>query len=306
MSTINKGYLVTKNGKIVYAENWYDEIADYDLFNEGLHVFSNEYNHCSFGDGKEFKNLGSLFRSFLHDKQYNIKKLAESIKDELIEVSENFDEDIQTALKADKIGDISESNLIDLIEEWSEYYDIPAKVFSNSELFAENFPYYCCAIYRKCYSNAGDSYYSKVDDGTVDAVFWVDRTTVDSWGTAEEDRADMMTGIIKTFEDWANGNCYGISYRIWDEEKLCWTEEEHVGGFLGSDFYNLEKICEDALEDAAEIKELSEANELTGSHAFDQELNDGVLYERARIQAELDKQPKLFTDEELAECQNSK
>lgn len=299
---IEQGYFITKDGKIVHAENWYDECSSSYEF-EGLHIYSNNRDLCSHGQGKNISSLDSLFRCLLSENQFNIKKLAERIGNDLMEFVPEFSEQVMPLL------DYSEDVLKDTIEKWAEYNDIPGYVFTDKSLFAENFPTYYMTISIRNYSSAGDYFYDKMSDTSDDVpdeVFWIDRKTFEEWGTPEDRRDEVFDDMRKTFEDWANGRVYGVSYQEWQEDKLCWADEEHVGGFLGDSFYSLEKILADALCPVEAVDNLKDANEKTGCHAFDPNLNEGVLYERARVQAELDKQPKLFTDEELAECQNSK
>ena len=122
------------------------------------------------------------------------------------------------------------------------------------------------------YSSAGDYFYDKMSDtseNTPDEVFWIDRKTFEEWGTPEDRHDKVFDDMRKTFEDWANGRVYGVSYQEWQEDKLCWTDEEHIGGFLGDTFYSLEKILAKALCPVEAVNNLSDANEKTGCHAFD-------------------------------------
>ena len=298
---IEQGYFITKDGNVVHAENWYDECSSGYEF-EGLHIYSNNRDLCSHGQGKNISSLDSLFRCLLSENQFNIKKLAERIGDDL-------KDSLDAEYRNKAIKNLDEDVLKEAIYEWSTCVDIPGYVFTDKSLFAENFPTYYMTISIRNYSSAGDYFYDKMSDTSDDVpdeVFWIDRKTFEEWGTPEDRRDEVFDDMRKTFEDWANGRVYGVSYQEWQEDKLCWADEEHVGGFLGDSFYSLEKILADALCPVEAADNLEDANEKTGCHAFDPSLNDGVLYERARVQAELDKQPKLFTDEELAECQNSK
>ena len=300
---IEQGYFITKDGKIVHAENWYDEcMNDMEFFCEGLHIYSNNRDLCSYGQGKNISSLGSLFRCLLSENQFNIKKLAERIGDGL-------KDSLDSEYRNKAIKNLDEDILKEAIYEWSTCVDIPGYVFTDKSLFAENFPTYYMTISIRNYSSAGDYFYDKMPDtseNTPDEVFWIDRKTFEEWGTPENRRDKVFDDMRKTFEDWANGQVYGVSYQEWQEDKLCWADEEHVAGFLGDTFYSLEKILAEALCPVEAVNNLSDANEKTGCHAFDPSLNEGVLYERACIQAKLDKQPKLFTNEELTECQNSK
>lgn len=298
---IEQGYFITKDGNVVHAENWYDECSSSYEF-EGLHIYSNNRDLCSHGQGKNISSLDSLFRCLLSENQFNIKKLAERIGDDL-------KDSLDAEYRNKAIKNLDEDVLKEAIYEWSTCVDIPGYVFTDKSLFAENFPTYYMTISIRNYSSAGDYFYDKMSDTSDDVpdeVFWIDRKTFEEWGTPEDRRDEVFDDMRKTFEDWANGRVYGVSYQEWQEDKLCWADEEHVGGFIGESFYSLEKILADALCPVETADNLKDANEKTGCHAFDPSLNDGVLYERARVQAELDKQPKLFTDEELAECQNSK
>ena len=298
---IEQGYFITKNGKIVHAENWYDwRSSNYEL--DGMHVYSNNRDLCSHGQGKNISSIDSLFRCLISENQFNIKKLAERIGDDLKDAL--YGEDKDKAIK-----DLDEDVLKEALYDWSTCVDIPGYVFTDKSLFAENFPTYCMTISIRNYSSAGDYFYDKMSDtseDTPDEVFWIDRKTFEEWGTPEDRRDEVFDDMRKTFEDWANGRVYGVSYQEWQEDKVCWADEEHVGNFLGDSYYSLEKILADALCPVEAVDNLKDANEKTGCHAFDPSLNEGVLYERKRIQEELEKQPKLFTDEELAECQNSK
>lgn len=298
---IKQGYFITKYGEIIYAENWVDEgFSDYDF--DGLHIYSNNRDLRSYGQGKNIKSLDGLFRCLISEGQFNIKKLAERIGDELKDY-------LDDEYKDKAIKDIDESVLEDTIQIWSEYADIPGYVFTDKSLFAENFPTYYMTINIRNYSSAGDYFYDKMSDTsdeTPDEVFWIDRETFEAMGISEDDRDEVFNDMRKTFEDWANGRIYGLSYQKWQEDKHCWTEKEHIGGFIGESFYDLKVLLTNVVGTVEETDSLDDANEKAGGHAFDPSLNDGVLYEQARVQAELDKQPKLFTDEELAECQNSK
>ena len=298
---IKQGYFITKYGEIIHAENWVDEgFSDYDF--DGLHIYSNNRDLRSYGQGKNIKSLDGLFRCLISEGQFNIKKLAERIGDE-------FKDYLDDEYKDKAIKDIDENVLEDTIQIWSEYADIPGYVFTDKSLFAENFPTYYMTVCVRSFSNAGDYYYNRMSDTsdeTPDEVFWVDRETFEVMEIPEDGRDEALDDMLKTFEDWANARIYGLSYQKWQEDKLCWTEEEHIGGFIGESFYDLKVLLTDVVGTVEETDSLDDANEKAGGHAFDPSLNDGVLYERARVQAELDKQPKLFTDEELAECQNSK
>ena len=300
---IEQGYFITKDGNIVHAENWYDECADdMEFFCEGLHIYSNNRGTRSYGQGKNISSLGSLFHCLLSEGQFNIKKLAECIGDDL-------KDSLDAEYKSKAIKNLDEDVLKEAIYEWSTCVDIPGYVFTDKSLFTENFPTYYMTISIRNYSSAGVYFYDKMSntsDGVPDEVFWIDRKTFEEWGTPEDRRDEVFDDMRKTFEDWANGRVYGVSYQEWQEDKLCWADEEHVGGFIGESFYSLEKILADALCLVEAADNLKDANEKTGCHAFDPRLNDGVLYERTRVQAELDKQPKLFTDKEFAECPNSK
>ena len=298
---IKQGYFITKYGEIIHAENWVDEgFSDYDF--DGLHIYSNNRDLRSYGQGKNIKSLDGLFRCLISEGQFNIKKLAERIGDE-------FKDYLDDEYKDKAIKDIDENVLEDAIQIWSEYADIPGYVFTDKSLFAENFPTYYMTVCVRSFSNAGDYYYNRMSDTsdeTPDEVFWVDRETFEVMEIPEDGRDEALDDMLKTFEDWANARIYGLSYQKWQEDKLCWTEEEHIGSFIGESFYDLKVLLTDVVGTVEETDSLDDANEKAGGHAFDPSLNDGVLYERARVQAELDKQPKLFTDEELAECQNSK
>ena len=298
---IKQGYFITKYGEIIYAENWVDEgFSDYDF--DGLHIYSNNRDLSSYGQGKNIKSLDGLFRCLISEGQFNIKKLAERIGNE-------FKDYLDEEYKDKAIKDIDENVLEDAIQIWSEYADIPGYVFTDKSLFAENFPTYYMTVCVRSFSNAGDYYYNRMSDTsdeTPDEVFWIDRETFEAMEIPEDGRDEVLDDMLKTFEDWANARIYGLSYQKWQEDKLCWTEEEHIGGFIGKSFYDLKVLLTDVVGTVEETDSLDDANEKAGGHAFDPSLNDGVLYERARVQAELDKQPKLFTDEELAECQNSK
>ena len=298
---IEQGYFITKYGEIIHAENWVDECSsDYDF--DGLHIYSNNYDLRSYGQGKNIKSLDGLFRCLISEGQFNIKKLAERIGDELKDY-------LDDEYKDKAIKDIDESVLEDAIQIWSEYGDIPGYVFTDKSLFAENFPTYYMTVCVRSFSSAGDYYYNRMSDTsdeTPDEVFWIDRETFEAMGISEDDRDEALDGMLKTFEDWANARIYGLSYQKWQEDKHCWTEEEHIGGFIGESFYDLKVLLTDVVGTVEKADNLDDANEKVSGHAFDPSLNDGVLYERARVQAELDKQPKLFTDEELAECQNSR
>ena len=298
---IKQGYFITKYGEIIYAENWVDEgFSDYDF--DGLHIYSNNRDLRSYGQGKNIKSLDGLFRCLISEGQFNIKKLAERIGDE-------FKDCLDDEYKDKAIKDIDESVLEDAIQIWSEYADIPGYVFTDKSLFAENFPTYYMTVCVRSFSNAGDYYYNRMSDTsdeTPDEVFWVDRETFEVMEIPEDDRDEALDDMLKTFEDWANARIYGLSYQKWQEDKHCWTEKEHIGGFIGKSFYDLKVLLTDVVGTVEKADNLDDANEKVSGHAFDPSFNDGVLYERARVQAELDKQPKLFTDEELAECQNSK
>ena len=298
---IEQGYFITKYGEIIHAENWVDEgFSDYDF--DGLHIYSNNYDLRSYGQGKNIKSLNGLFRCLISEGQFNIKKLAERIGDELKDY-------LDDEYKDKAIKDIDESVLEDAIQIWSEYADIPGYAFTDKSLFAENFPTYYMTVCVRSFSNAGDYYYNRMSDTsdeTPDEVFWIDRETFETMGISEDDRDEALDGMLKTFEDWANARIYGLSYQKWQEDKHCWTEEEHIGGFIGESFYDLKVLLTDVVGTVEKTDNLDDANEKAGGHAFDPSLNDGVLYERARVQAELDKQPKLFTEEELKECQNSR
>ena len=298
---IKQGYFITKYGEIIHAENWVDEsFSDYDF--DGLHIYSNNRDLCSYGQGKNIKSLNGLFRCLISEGQFNIKKLAERIGDELKDY-------LDDEYKDKAIKDIDESVLEDAIQIWSEYGDIPGYVFTDKSLFAENFPTYYMTVCVRSFSSAGDYYYNRMSDTsdeTRDEVFWIDRETFEAMGISEDGRDEALDDMLKTFEDWTNGRIYGLSYQKWQEDKHCWTEEEHIGGFIGKSFYDLKVLLTEVVGTVEKADNLDDANEKISGHAFDPSLNDGVLYERARVQAELDKQPKLFTDEELAECQNSK
>lgn len=298
---IEQGYFITKDGKIVHAENWYDECSsNYEL--DGMHVYSNNRDLCSHGQGKNISSIDSLFRCLISENQFNIKKLAERIGDDLKDA-------LYGEYKDKAIKDLDEDVLKEALYDWSTCTDIPGYVFTDKSLFAENFPTYYMTISIRNYSCAGDYFYDKMSDtseDTPDEVFWIDRKTFEEWGTPEDRRDEVFDDMRKTFEDWANGRVYGVSYQEWQEDKLCWADEEHVGNFLGDSYYSLEKILADALCPVEAVDSLKDANEKTGCHAFDPSFNEGVLYERKRVQEELEKQPKLFTDEELTECQNSK
>lgn len=299
---IEQGYFITKYGKIIYAENWVDEcFSDYDF--DGLHIYSNNRDLCSYGQGKNIKSLDGLFRCLISEGQFNIKKLAERIGDE-------FKDYLDDEYKDKAIKDIDEDILEDAIQIWSEYADIPGYVFTDKSLFAENFPTYYMTISIRNYSSAGDYFYDKMPDtseNTPDEVFWIDRKTFEEWGTPEDRRDKVFNDMRKTFEDWANGQVYGVSYQEWQEDKHCWTEEEHIGGFIGESFYDLKVLLTEVVGTVEKADNLDDANEKVSGHAFDPSLNDGVLYERACIQAEFDsQQPMLFTKEELKECQNSR
>ena len=298
---IEQGYFITKYGEIIHAENWVDEgFSDYDF--DGLHIYSNNHDLCSYGQGKNIKSLEGLFRCLISEGQFNIKKLAERIGDE-------FKDYLDDEYKDKAIKDIDESVLEDAIQIWSEYGDIPGYVFTDKSLFAENFPTYYMTVCVRSFSNAGDYYYNRMSDTsdeTPDEVFWVDRETFEAMEIPEDGRDEVLDDMLKTFEDWANARIYGLSYQKWQEDKHCWTEEEHIGGFIGESFYDLKVLLTDVVGTVEKADNLDDANEKVSGHAFDPSLNDGVLYERARVQAELDKQPKLFTEEELKECQNSR
>lgn len=298
---IEQGYFITKYGEIIHAENWVDEgFSDYDF--DGLHIYSNNHDLCSYGQGKNIKSLEGLFRCLISEGQFNIKKLAERIGDE-------FKDYLDDEYKDKAIKDIDESVLEDAIQIWSEYGDIPGYVFTDKSLFAENFPTYYMTVCVRSFSSAGDYYYNRMSDTsdeTPDEVFWVDRETFEAMEIPEDGRDEVLDDMLKTFEDWANARIYGLSYQKWQEDKHCWTEEEHIGGFIGESFYDLKVLLTDVVGTVEKADNLDDANEKVSGHAFDPSLNDGVLYERARVQAELDKQPKLFTEEELKECQNSR
>ena len=298
---IEQGYFITKYGEIIHAENWVDEgFSDYDF--DGLHIYSNNHDLCSYGQGKNIKSLEGLFRCLISEGQFNIKKLAERIGDE-------FKDYLDDEYKDKAIKDIDESVLEDAIQIWSEYGDIPGYVFTDKSLFAENFPTYYMTVCVRSFSNAGDYYYNRMSDTsdeTPDEVFWVDRETFEAMEIPEDGRDEVLDDMLKTFEDWANARIYGLSYQKWQEDKHCWTEEEHIGGFIGESFYDLKVLLTDVVGTVEKADNLDDANEKVSGHAFDPSLTDGVLYERARVQAELDKQPKLFTEEELKECQNSR
>ena len=298
---IEQGYFITKYGEIIHAENWVDEgFSDYDF--DGLHIYSNNRDLRSYGQGKNIKSLDGLFRCLISEGQFNIKKLAERIGDELKDY-------LDDEYKDKAIKDIDESVLEDAIQIWSEYGDIPGYVFTDKSLFAENFPTYYMTVCVRSFSSAGDYYYNRMSDTsdeTPDEVFWIDRETFEAMGISEDDRDEALDGMLKTFEDWANARIYGLSYQKWQEDKHCWTEEEHIGGFIGRSFYDLKVLLTEVVGTVEKADNLDDANEKVSGHAFDPSLNDGVLYERARVQAELDKQPKLFTEEELKECQNSR
>ena len=298
---IKQGYFITKYGEIIHAENWVDEsFSDYDF--DGLHIYSNNRDLRSYGQGKNIKSLNGLFRCLISEGQFNIKKLAERIGDELKDC-------LDDEYKDKAIKDIDESVLEDAIQIWSEYADIPGYVFTDKSLFAENFPTYYMTVCVRSFSSAGDYYYNRMSDTsdeTPDEVFWVDRETFEAMEIPEDGRDEALDDMLKTFEDWTNGRIYGLSYQKWQEDKHCWTEEEHIGGFIGESFYDLKVLLTEVVGTVEKADNLDDANEKAGGHAFDPSLNDGVLYERARVQAELDKQPKLFTEEELKECQNSR
>ena len=79
------------------------------------------------------------------------------------------------------------------------------------------------------------------------------------------------------------------------KDKQCWTDEESVGGFLGDKYYNLEKLLAEEFKEIRKADGLDDANEKTGFDAFDPDLNDGVLFERAWAQKRFEKQqPLLF------------
>lgn len=298
---IEQGYFITKYGEIIHAENWEDEWSSiYDF--DGLHIYSNNHDLCSYGQGKNIKSLDGLFRCLISEGQFNIRKLAEHIGEKLRDA-------LTDEYKDQAIKDLDEDVLEDALQEWSTYTDIPGYVFTDKSLFMENFPTYYMTISFRNYSCAGDYFYDRMPDTSdeiPDAVFWIDRETFEAWETPEDHRDEVLDDMRKAFEDWANGRIYGLSYQKWQEDKACWTEEDHIGGFLGESFYSLEAILTDAVGTVEAADSLADANEKTGDHAFDPSLNDGVLYERARI-AELDKQQlRLFADEELTECQNSK
>ena len=289
---IDKGYFVTKNG-IVYAENWFDNCAgDKDLFCEGLHVFSANRDTRSFGDGENISSMGSLFRCLLSENQYDIKKLAKQI--DLCNLKDYLSEDYEGA----ELKDIPDGELTDAIESWSSDSDIPAFVFSDKSLFAEGFGTYCVPISVRNYSCAGDYFYDEMSsdcETEPDEVFWIDRKTFEEWGVKEEDRWDALEASRKAFEQWANGKVYGMTYRQWLEDKQCWTDEDSVGGFLGDEYYDLEKLLAEEFKEIRKADGLNDANEQTGFSAFNPDLNDGVLFERARAQKEFEKrQPLLF------------
>lgn len=298
---IEQGYFITKYGEIIHAENWEDEWnSGYDF--DGLNIYSNNRDLFSYGQGKNIRSLGNLFSCLIAEGQFNIKKLAERIGDEL-------KEHLDAEYKDKAIKDLDEDVLEDAIQDWLMYVDIPGYVFTDKSLFAENFPTYYMTIHLRNYSCAGDYFYDRMSDTSdeiPDEVFWVDRETFEAMEVPEDGRDEVLDNMRKAFEDWANGRVYGLSYQKWQEDKLCWTEEEHIGGFLGSSFYDLKTILTDVVGTVEKADNLADANEKAGGHAFDPSLNDGVLYERKR-RAEFDsQQPMLFTEEELKECQNSK
>lgn len=298
---IKQGYFITKYGEIIHAENWVDEsFSDYDF--DGLHIYSNNRDLCSYGQGKNIKSLDGLFRCLLSENQFNIKKLAERIGDGL-------KDSLDAEYRNKAIKNLDEDILKEAIYEWSTCVNIPGYVFTDKSLFAENFPTYYMTVCVRSFSSAGDYYYNRMSDTsdeTPDEVFWIDRETFEAMGISEDDRDEALDDMLKTFEDWANARIYGLSYQKWQEDKHCWTEKEHIGGFIGRSFYDLKVLLTEVAGTVEKADNLDDANGKAGCHAFDPSFNDGVLYERARVQAELDKQPKLFTDEELAECQNSK
>ena len=278
---ISKGYFVTKDNQIIYAENWYDADSDYIEFNDGLNVYSDMRDMSSWGDGKEYKSLSGLFCTFLQDGQFNIKKLAKLVEEELIDyIPKEYEENIEEK----NINGISEEDLKEMLEQWSLDYDIPSFVFSQQDLFTDNFPYCCKAVRIRNYSNAGDYFFDIVcDDNPPDMVFWVDYDTIASIGVSEENIDTCITQAINTFGDWINGHIFGITYQIWDEDEAIWSEEESIGGFLGDEYYDIVEILKEESSDSiTEVASLDEANEKTGLHAFDVSYNNGVRYERSR------------------------
>ena len=145
---IEQGYFITKDGKIVHAENWYDECSSSYEF-EGLHIYSNNRNLCSYGQGKNIGSLGSLFRCLLSENQFNIKKLAERIGDDL-------KDSLDAEYRNKAIKNLDEDVLEEAIYDWSTCVDIPGYVFTDKSLFAENFPTYYMTISISSYSSAGD------------------------------------------------------------------------------------------------------------------------------------------------------
>ena len=129
---IEQGYFITKDSKIIHAENWYDECSSSYEF-EGLHIYSNNRDLCSYGQGKNISSLDSLFRCLLSENQFNIKKLAERIGDGL-------KDSLDTKYRNKAIKNLDEDILKEAIYDWSTCVDIPGYVFTDKSLFAENFP----------------------------------------------------------------------------------------------------------------------------------------------------------------------
>lgn len=301
-----KGYFLDKNGKLHYAESVYDgDGFDYDDFCDGLQVYSNDRDHRSCGDGEHFKSVEQLFSGFVNDGQFNVKKLAEKLNVTVDDYCE-YDwaaEDIKERVENGEtvtINDISDDELKEYFaERYPDICMIPAFVFTDRELLAENFPYYSTGIRMRNYSCAGPTFWDSgydSEDQEPDAVMWIDRETFEkSWGTAEENRFEQLENTIKTFQDWANGNVFGLRWRDWDEEKDCWTEEDSVWGFVGEDYYDLEILLVEEYEPTVTegvrrpiVKTFESLDKMSGmldhlpKKPFSVEMNDGVLLARER------------------------
>lgn len=307
MSTIKTGYLVTSEGKLKYVENWYDECPmDADFFAEGLNLFSNYRERSSFADGNSYSSVESVFRQFVADKQFDIKKLVKKLK---LTIKDYYEYDNEEEIK--NIEDLSVEKLTDyLTDYWCEWNTIPAWIFTDKEILADNFPYFCSSVSLRNYSCAGDWFYDigSMSDNEPDMICWLERKVlVDEWGCDASAGYDRLGELLGWYQDWANGNVYGLSYRNWDTESKCWSEIENIGGFLGDDNYDIEKIVTSqwmaTKDDIIPVTTLEEINKEYGFDAYPVELNDGVLYERQRIEKLREElQPKLFSEEELISC----
>lgn len=311
---IDKKYFIDNKNRLFYANNWYDDLyLNFDEIDDCLNVFNNSRVYSNFNDGENFSTIEDLFCSFLNNGQWDIyaliKKLDLSVDNYLDYTYAN--DDIVEQIENKEITNLSEladDYLLDFLNNWFvNTKTIPAWIFTDTEILAKDFPYYSTTCSLKNYSSAGDTYWYPGDssEDSPDSVFWIDRKTFDNvFGTPNDSRYNVLEQSIKLFENWANGEIYGLTISEWNPEKDCWEDEEHIGRFIGEDYYSIEKLIEEEhiiIESSSDLNGL-ENLDLFSKKPFRIELNDGIIEERNRQKEFLDKQPKLFSNEELDKC----